>query len=199
MPIKLFLLGRPGCGKSSATRHIIRHIENKKWFIKSFKDFDILKEMSEKAQYKQAFKKTLYDGFDIIDESVFDVALKELDARLFSYISNTSADEIISIEFARSDYIEAFQYFSSFVLKDAHILFINTDLNECIKRVKQRMINPKSTDDHYVSKKAIKKFYAKQILPDANMFPEKFKLVDNNGSVADFETKIDNFVKDFLK
>lgn len=199
MPIKLFLLGRPGCGKSSATRHIIKHLQNKRRSIKRFKDFDILKEMSSEEQYKQDFKATLYDGFDVVNEYVFDEALKELETRLHRYISKAGVNKIIIVEFARNDYVKAFQYFSSFVLNDAHVLLIDTDLDECIERVKRRMDDPKSDDDHYVSEEAIQKFYAEQVLPDSNMLLGKFEKIDNNGTFPEFIAKIDNFVKDIIK
>lgn len=199
MIVKLFLLGRPGCGKSSATRHIIKHIQNKKRLIKRFKDFDILKEMSEQEQYKHSFKPTFYDGFDVIDHYVFDVALKELETRIYDYIPKANANEIIIIEFARSDYVEAFQRFFSFMLQDAHVLFIDTNLDACIQRVKQRMIKPKSTDDHYVSEEAIQKFYTEQVFPDNSKFQGKFEKIENNGSLQEFIKKVDNFVDIIFK
>ncbi len=150
--------------------------------------------MSEADQYKQAFKQTLYNGFDVIDDYVFDVALKELETRLSNHIFNAITDEIIIIEFARSDYIETFQHFFSSALHDAHVLFIDTNLDECIKRVKQRMISPKSSDDHYISEEAIRKFYAEQILPDNNDFQGKLEKIENNGSLQKFIKKLDKFV-----
>ncbi len=199
MPTKLFLFGRPGCGKSSATRHIVKHVQNKKWSIKRFKDFDILKVMSTEDQYKQAFELTLHDGFDVIDEHVFDVALKELESQLSNYIPKAGANEIIIIEFARGNYAEAFQHFSHSVLEDAYILFIDANLDECIKRVKHRMIKPKSSDDHYVSEDAIRKFYREQILPKDGEFQVKLEKIDNNGSLQKFIKKVDNFVDNIFK
>ena len=199
MPIKLFLLGRPGCGKSSAIRCIRRYTQNKQWPIIRFRDFDILKQMSNEERYKKAFVPTRYDGFDIVDLSVFDEALKRLDRRLNTYISNTNAHEIIMIEFARSDNIDAFHYISPSVKEEAYALFINTDIEECVRRVENRMIDPKSDDDHYVSEKAIREIYEQQVPPDANMFQGKFKEISNNGSKEEFEIKVDNFVDDFFK
>ena len=199
MPIKLFLLGRSGCGKSSATRHIIEHVQNKKWEIKRFKDFDILKAMSEEEQYKQSFKKTLYDGFDVIDEYVFGVALNELETQLYNYIPTARASEIIIIEFARGNYVEAFQHFSDPVLEDAYILFIDAKLDECIKRVKNRMIKPESSDDHYISEEALQKFFAEQILPKDGEFQVKLEKIENNDSLQEFIKNVDNFVDIIIK
>ena len=200
MAIKIFLLGRPGCGKSSAAKYIIEHMQDKKWSIQRFKDFDILKEMSEEEQYSQAFKPTLYDGFDVIDEYVFDVALKELDARLCNHVSNVETDQIILIEFARDDYAKALRHFSSVAVQDAYFLFIDAYLDACIERVKQRMIHPTSSDDHYISEEAIQKFYVKQDLPaSSNLLPGKFEKIDNYGSWQDFIRQIDNVVKDIFK
>ena len=202
MLVKLFLLGRPGCGKSSAAKHIIERIEREGWSTKRFKDFDILKEMSKEKRYLNSFKKTFYngyEGFDVLDKDVFDVALQRLDVRLYSYLSTNKQHEIILIEFSRDDYAKALQHFSSLALHGAYFLFIDAYLDTCIQRVKQRMIQPASSDDHYVSEEAIQKFYTKQDLPNSNLLPGKLEKIDNYGSWQDFTKKIDNFTKDVFK
>ncbi len=199
MSAKLFLWGRPGCGKSSAAKYIIKHLQNERWSIQRFRDFDILKEMSRKKRYSQAFKPTLYGGFDVTEEYVFDVALKKLDARLRRYFAKSKKDEIVLIEFARGDYVKALQHFSSLVLQDAYFLFIDANLDICIQRVKQRMIHPMSSDDHYVSEAAIQKFYTTQDLPTSNMLLGKFEKIDNYGSWQEFTKKIDNVVDDIFR
>ena len=199
MLIKLFLLGRPGCGKSSAVRYISRHSQHKHWSIKRFRDFDILKQMSGEEQHKRAFVPTRYDGFDVIDEYVFDEALRKLDAQLCDYLSSARMNEIIMIEFARRDNIESFKHISPLVLKDAYVLYVNTHVEKCVQRVEQRMINPQSSDDHYVSEKAIRELYDEQIFPREDMFPGRLMVIDNNGSLEDFEKRIDVFVDDFFK
>lgn len=196
MLVKLFLFGRPGCGKSSAAKHIIKYIEDRQWSTKRFKDFDVLQEMFKEEQYRESFKSTFYkeyEGFDILNRDIFDIALKKLNEQLYNHIStNSKTNEIILIEFARDDYLTALHNFSDEILKDAYFLCIDVNLDICMTRVKKRMENPVTSDDHYISDEALQKFYLEQKFPDES-FPARFKL-DNNGIEQDFINEIDNLV-----
>ncbi len=199
MFVKLFLLGRPGCGKSSAAKHIIKHLQDKGWSTQRFKDFDILQEMFEKDQSSQRFKASKYGGFDVLVPEVLDEALKELDIQLVRYVKQVKTDEFVLIEFARSNYTEALEKFSVNVLQDAYFLFIDADLNTCIQRIEQRMIDPKPPDDHYVSEEMLQKYYDEQKFPEKEELAGTFEIVYNHGSFQDFTKKVDNFVKDIFK
>jgi len=195
MLLKLFLLGRPGCGKSSAAKYIMKYVADKQWSTYRFKDFDILQEMSKDEQYRESFKPTFYkgfEGFDVLDKDIFDIALQKLNEQLYGHIANCDRDEIILIEFARDDYIAAFSNLMPQVLADAYFLCIDVDIDICKVRVKKRMENPMTSDDHYISDEALQKFYVDQIFPDES-FPTNFKL-DNNGTEQDFINKLDNLV-----
>ena len=195
MPLKLFLLGRPGCGKSSAARHIIKYTESKHWLTKRFKDFDILQKMSKEEQYSESFKQTRYkvfEGFDVLNKDIFDIALKELNEQLNNYIDDSRTNEVILIEFARDDYVAALSNLAPEVLKDAYFLCIDVDINICKERIEKRLEHPMTSDDHYISKHALQKFYRVQKFPDKS-FPKSFKL-DNNGTEREFIKNIINLV-----
>ena len=195
MVIKIFLLGRPGCGKSSAAKHIIQYIEDRQWSTKRFKDFDILQEMAKEEQYRESFKPTFYkefEGFDVLNKEIFDIALQKLNEQLYHHISTSVKDEIILIEFARDDYIAALSSLMTEVLQGAYFLCIDVNIDICKARIKKRLEKPITSDDHYISDEALQKFYFNQIFPDES-FPTKFKL-DNNGTEQDFIKKINNLV-----
>lgn len=220
MVVKLFLLGRPGCGKSSAAQRIedvIRHMHKQEFSTHRFKDFDILEEMSKNEKYSRMFTRTVYngfEGFDVEEASVLDIALERLDEGIRNYMVNAKTNQIILIEFARENYGKALKKFSSAVLQDAHFLFINLELEDCIKRIQNRMLAPKSSDDHYISEKMLMQYYTNQNFPIPNDLVEekfkltdnrgslverKFKLVDNHGPLKDFEGNVDNFIKEIIK
>src|SRR5437868_3051345 len=158
MALKVFILGRPGSGKSTAFRHIKKYIEEQylDWSSIRFNDYDILREMFLFEKLFQTdmklrkFRATEHGGFDVLDFSVLDTALRELERKVRHRYS-PKRDELIVIEFARDNYGKALQQFSSAFLKDAYFLFIETNMETCVQRVHDRVAHPMTIDDHFVS------------------------------------------------
>ena len=167
--IKVLLLGRPGCGKSTAFRHIEKLALSVGWSAIHLNDYDILCDMFHREQLfpsnysKKKFRATEHGGFDVVDFSVLDEALKELEKRVRQRFHQ--ADEVVVIEFARDNYDRALQIFKRDFLQDAYILFIESGLNTCLQRVQDRVAHPHSEDDHFVSEHIIRDYYQKQVLP----------------------------------
>ena len=200
MFIKLFLLGRPGCGKSSAAKHMTALLQSKGWSTRRFMDFSILQAMSQEEKHKNKFKNVQKDRFDVVESVVLDEALERLHLQLVEYMGMAQQNEVLFIEFARSNYEEALTHFSTDVLQNAYFLFIDVDLNICIRRVERRMKNPESLDDHYVSEEMLIQYYTDQKIPSNWVEQGKCSIVNNNNdSLEDFNQKIDNVVKDIFK
>jgi hypothetical protein len=204
MAEKLFILGRPGSGKSAAFRHIKQYIEEKYgWSAVHYSDYDILRDMFlyERLYHfnnkPRQFRATKHDGFDVLDFSVLDKASGELEKIVRSRYSKNEKDELIVIEFARDNYFKALKLFSFDFLKDAHFLFLDVNLNTCIKRVHERVTHPTSEDDHYVSETILKSYYNKQIMPNS-IGKEGFKVITNRGTLQVFFEKLDRFVDGIL-
>src|SRR6267142_1165556 len=104
MVVKVFVLGRPGSGKSTASRCLRQIPQRHDWTVVHFNDYDILKEMFLADIHHEKFRPTAHNGFDAIDLSVLDHALQELERRVLR--ANSSA-QMVTIEFARNDYREA--------------------------------------------------------------------------------------------
>ena len=196
----VFLLGRPGCGKSSAAKYISKQLQSNNVSTDRLKDFDILKEMMQEEQHKKKFRSVQQDGFDVLDGSVLEEALQRLSMRLVDSVRRAPPNEILFVEFAREDYEDALlKYFPSDILQDAYFLFIDVDLDKCIERIEERMHNPTPPDDHYISQEKLREYYTNQKFPTNATFLGTLKFVDNNGSEQDFMQNIDNFVKDIFK
>ena len=199
MAIKIFLLGRPGSGKSSAARRIEKLTRKRKCNVVRINDYDILQEMSKIDDSK--FRKVAYGGFDVLDFSILDVALKEEEREAKNKATLTN---IIIIEFARSDYYEALKKFSKAFLQDAYFIFFNTDMETCIQRVRCRVKNQVTSDDYFVSEKIIRGYYAKQevsydIAKHLGIDKDKLVIFNNNGSRDKFDIGISKFVKYIFK
>ncbi|GAC1429781.1 MAG: hypothetical protein NVSMB54_22250 [Ktedonobacteraceae bacterium] len=99
-------------------------------------------------------------------------------------------------------------------MQDAHFLFIKLELEDCVKRIENRMAAPQSSDDHYISKEMLQQYYTDQYfpIPSEDLVEGKFKVVNNQGSLAegkfkvvnnhgpfkDFEMNVDDFVKKMI-
>lgn len=208
MAIKLFLLGRPGSGKTTAF-HIIEKMapKIKKKAIR-FREYTLLREMVQQEGHGDKFRPTIHNGFDIIDFSVFYESARRLEAQIRTYLSqapDSHRNEFIVIELARGEYSEAMSCFSPGFLQDAYFLFIDADLETCIKRIQYRVAHPKKTDGHYISDTIMKNYYSKDNLPYMDF---GFKLehgirtrvitIENTGSLQDLAASTRRAVRTIL-
>ena len=149
---------------------------------------------------QRKFRATEHGGFDVLDFSVLDTALKELEKQVRHRFSSRR-EELIVIEFARDDYSKALQQFSPAFLKDAYFLFIDADMNTCIERVQNRVAHPTSEDDHFVSEAILRNYYNRQRIPSnlkinggESIDKLRVKLIDSSGIYQDFIKKVNQFV-----
>jgi len=202
MAVKLFILGLPGSGKSTVARSIATYIKSKGWNHIRFSDHVILQDMFLADSEHKQFKPADYGGFDVLDLSVFDIALQRLEQEVKKHILSAKSDELILIEFARNDYQKAFQQFSQDFLKDAYFLYLDTDIEKCKKRIRRRIAHPSTEDDFFVSDYIFSAYYNQDNGRDLPHFLERdygigrqrVVFIDNNGSLQGATAQINLFV-----
>lgn len=207
MSIKLFILGRPGSGKSTAYRHIKEFIKDRYigWTTSRFSDYDILYAMFKleklglNGNKQKQFSAREYDGFDVKEFKVLDISLKQLEKRVRENVSDK--EELIIIEFARQDYCKALSLFSSSFLRDAYFLFVEADTKTCIQRVKKRVTVPPTPDNHFVSENILTEYYEKQVIPSIIRIhngdcidKSKIKVIDSRGTLRDFNIRVEEYI-----
>src|SRR6266487_2653795 len=120
MSMKLFILGLPGSGKSTIARHVIDYVGRQKSDCHTVRvnDYGILYAMY-KADTEGKFSPTGRDGFDVLDPSVCDSALKTVQQEahragqtINNHVQAVFKPMLILIEFARDDYNHALQQFT---------------------------------------------------------------------------------------
>src|SRR5713226_5721426 len=111
MVAKVFVLVRPGSGKTTAVRRIIELTERRGYSVNRNKDYDILYEMFLADTKREAFYPADFGGFIVHDFSVLDVALEKLENKVQAEIASTE-QELFIVEFARDDYREALKRFT---------------------------------------------------------------------------------------
>ena len=157
---KLFVLGLPGSGKSTAARYIEMLARDCDWLPRRFNDYNILLEMFHTDIEGKRFSRTKYGGFDVHKHIAFDEALIEIERVVLQREKvPDNQKELIIIEFARDDYCRALDMFSPAFLRDAFFLFLDADIPTCIKRIKDRIAVPQTPDDYDVSEYIFKSYY----------------------------------------
>ncbi len=206
--LKVFVLGRPGSGKTTAVNYIHEFAKSQGCPTLRFKDYDILYEMYQEDINKEyhdnrerKFLPAEYEGFDVKDITMFDVALERLRKRVEDLSSD--AEGIATIEFARDDYEDALKKFGLDATKGAYFLFVACNLEDCICRIYKRLSNPPKPDYHFVSKRIMQSYYSKgnwdYVTGDCkdDFRLEKVVAINNTSiTLEDFKQKVDAFAED---
>src|SRR6266487_5074876 len=203
MLVKLFILGRPGSGKSSAARIIATIARCRGWNTTHINDYDILKEMAQADTAHKNFRQTEHGGFDVQDFSVLDIALKDVEKR--AQHRSLEQDTLVIIEFARDDYSKALKWYSSGFLQDAYFLFMHLDLDTCIQRIQKRITytytDPPISDNHYVSEEIVRGYYQmdnRQYIKDSlktdYSIMKLIRIIDNSASWLELRDNVLHFV-----
>jgi len=209
----LFILGRPGSGKSLTARCIkeatagfgyrvpgLAYLEG--WSVSHVTDYDFLQRMfradMKKEEALRRFRPTSFGGFDVLDLRVLPLALRQVSA----FIAERLPEErtLILVEFARRDYSyqEVWRNFRKDMLDHASFLYLEADIETCMRRIEQRARNPLCLDDQYVSREIMVGYYGSPSGEPANLRgcfgQERVVAIENAGSWRKTWMRISQFL-----
>lgn len=204
MRVKVFVLGRPGSGKSTAARQMKHLFRQNGCLARHINDYEILREMFLEDIQHLKFQPTEHNGFDAIDLTVMDIALQKVQEKVQECLSSV---DVVTIEFARNDYREALQQFDPTFLKDAYFLFLDADIETCLRRVHERVERSTSGDDHpSFSDDLFRSYYDKENreymihrLQKEFDICKQVKVINNTGPFEDFVTHVEQFANTILE
>lgn len=164
MLTKLFVFGFPGSGKSTVAQYIVSYVNftYKHWVANRVSDYNILYNMAHREKKSKNFYLMNYrgtEGFYVSNPAKYNEALKDLEQLVDSY--QTKTNRLLVIEFARSDYARAFKVFKEDFFRNSSFLYVYADMNVCLQRIEERIRNPHSRDDHYVSNYTFENYLGK--------------------------------------
>ncbi len=185
----IFLLGRPGCGKSFVYETIIKKLKETENIekVERVDDFPILKELLDKdTEFKRHLRKE--GGFEVTDFTIVDEVLSTIDSRLEDV---KSKNDLVFIEFARDNYISALKNFRSETFARAMIVYIYCPYDVCLARNRKRFEQQKNNalDDHivptdlmesYYKNDDIEKIYLENRSELGRVMPGDFFVMDNS-------------------
>lgn len=109
-------------------------------------DFPILKDMFLADSEHKQFLPTPEGGFKFTDISVMDTALQKVEMQARQRVA--SGIQVVTIEFARTNYQDALQQFSREFINHSHVLFFDAEVETCLQRIAERVAHPQTEDDH---------------------------------------------------
>ena len=153
-----------------------------------------------KPEKERRFVSTKLGGFDVVNFTVLDDALRCLEQEVLK--EQKSENKMFLLEFARGDYREVFEQFNPLFLRNAYFLFFEVNVDICVTRVNERVLYPASPNDHFISEKMLKSYYSTEnkaymqevFALEYGIDPFRVKVVDNMGDWKEFG----NQLKDFL-
>ena len=163
MVSKVFILGRTGSGKSTASCLLAEAARQNGWSVEAFNDYPFLREMFM-TNPGSRFRPTDHNGFEVLDLSVYDEAI----GRLLQSVQNyhpTTDKMLLTIEFTSNNYARALKQFDNELIRDAHFLFMCADLKTCLDRISKRILHPVTRDDYYVIETVLLQHYTCPYMP----------------------------------
>jgi adenylate kinase family enzyme len=203
----VFLLGRPGCGKSALYRELeTRMLESgQARTVERVDDFPIVwarlqrDNALEREGKERIYSRRTDDGGYFPYDNIMDGILKEVNADVLKI---DKPDHMIFIEFARSNYVEALQNFVPRILEHCIAIYMEVSFEICWARnvARHEAAMAQDGDDHLVGREAMEELY---LHDDQEAFVETMKernipvLVVNNE--ADGEEHLKEQVEELFR
>jgi len=159
IPSFVFLLGRPGCGKSTIYCLLEQKLKKEGLAreVMRIDDFPVLKELLDRdTQLKRHYRKE--GGFVVTDFTILDEVLKRINDQLGGL---ERPGRVIFVEFARDRYTDALRNFDREVLGRALICYIYCPFDVCVERNVRRFeeAKGKTLDDHIAPRDIMERYY----------------------------------------
>jgi gluconate kinase len=137
------------------------------------------------------------NGFNVIKFSVLGKVLEKMRKEVEEVKSESSEEDniLFLIEFARDSYHDALQLFGSNLLQDAHLLYLDVDLESCIERNLRR-------SDHFVSDEIMTTYYREddwsRVMYNLQHNWDK-SVIRNSGTFQDLEKEVEKWVNNNIE
>ncbi|HZS77333.1 MAG TPA: hypothetical protein VFA41_12025 [Ktedonobacteraceae bacterium] len=193
---RVFFFGRTGSGKSTSVRFLKEIAEQAGWAVESFNDYPILRRKFLNDKEHKQFRPTDHGGFEVLDFSVYEESLRELNDELLQF-HPTEDKTLITVEFSSNNYRDTLELFDSQLLQEAHLIFLAADLCTCLNRVWQRAKSPETADDYYVDDIVLLSHYPSPYIP-SSIDGNRVTLLHNMESKEELWERIKTLAEELL-
>ncbi|MDI6820476.1 MAG: AAA family ATPase [Candidatus Hodarchaeaceae archaeon] len=177
----VFLIGRPGCGKSAVYKLLEEELRAAGYGGKLMRidDFPILKQIFDEDIEHRRHRPIPEGGVKVTDDAVWDDLTKALNQRALKL---QDPNLLLFIEFSRDSYVRAFKNFSPEILRNSLILYIDAPFDVCWERNARRALEERGLDAHLVSWEEMEKTYARDDSKELPRYVDAPILVVKNDS-----------------
>jgi len=191
----VFLLGRPGCGKSLVYRLLGEELRSAGYRgeLMRIDDFPVLKRIFDTDVGHKRHRPAPGGGVKITDDTVWDDLSKALNEKALEF---QSPSRLLFIEFSRDSYVRALKHFSPEVLSNSIIVYIDAPFDICWERNLRRTREEEGLDAHLVSREEMEKTYARDDHEElSKRVGVPVLVVRNYGGVQELRAELANIVK----
>lgn len=156
----VFLIGRPGCGKSVAHRILEEELRARGYNgeFRRTDDFPFLKHIFDTDVEHKRHRPAPGGGVKVIDDRVWDDLARALNEEALRL---QTPNRLLFIEFSRDNYVRAFKHFSPKILQNSLVVYVDAPFDLCWERNARRAREEKGFDAHLVSREEMEKTYAR--------------------------------------
>ncbi|CAH6784204.1 conserved hypothetical protein [Vibrio chagasii] len=183
----VFIIGKPGSGKSSVINHMRSLLGcTPDSNIKIYNDWNILFEMAVEGEFFNKVERYGDNGFKVKDNLAYDMALQRLVNKLkLEY----SEDITLIVEFSRCNYVHSFSLFKSFLKEKKYsIVYIDTNFKTCEYRNLER-------EGYSVPPEVMKGHFSDDDIDELiSVFSPLVYLLDNMGEPSLLKQKVESLL-----
>ena len=161
--LNIFLLGRPGCGKSEIYRRLTEKFKNENIYndfirVDDFPKLWAIFQDDEKTGKWSRCRKTPDGGYKVTDNGIWNEILKQVNSDVIALQKDGRA---VFLEFSRPNYVESMKNFSDEILNNSVVIYVECSFETCWARnvARHEAAVAKGTDDHLVSREEMEKTY----------------------------------------
>lgn len=163
----VFLLGRPGCGKSAVYHGLeqrildsgqARTIERVDDFPKVWATLQRDDALESEGKQRLYSERTAEGGYVLTSDEVLNDILREVSADV---LTKDEPDHMIVLEFARPNYVRAIQNFDERILARSLVIYLEVSFEICWARnvARHEAALAEGGDDHLVCREAMEELY----------------------------------------
>ena len=173
----IFMLGRPGCGKSELYRRLTPRLKEEglaREFVR-VDDFPKLWNIFINDKNFKRCKPTEDRGYKVTDPKVWDDILKEVNKDIKKL---NKKGRIIFVEFSRPNYVHSLKNFTKEILNKSLIVYIDCSFETCWKRNVRRHETALAAgvDNHLVPREEMEETYLHDDKDELLKFGEESKI-----------------------
>ena len=193
----IFILGRPGSGKSTVSAYLTHWAHEQGWHSKTLAGFPFLQQLSRHPAYTSWFTPhDHYGGFLVTNDQAYshvDEQMAYQASLLLRAHEQREKPLLLTIELSQGTYEDSLLLYEPAFRQQAQVLHLALPYETCVARIEERVVGKGNTEDtHRPPEQFLIKHCLNEQLPGPRVIaPERFITLDNTGSQEGLYRQLD--------